>query len=48
MASYRARKAGDPGAARALAAAVPGPLSAALGRWYGHLNAERTAREARR
>lgn len=33
MASYRARKSGDPGTARTLAA-VPGPLSAALNRWY--------------
>ena len=47
MASYRARKSGDPDTARMLAAAVPGPLSAALNRWYGHLDAERTARKAR-
>jgi thymidylate synthase len=48
MASYRARKSGDHDAARALAAAVPGPLSSALSRWYGHLDAEHTAREVRR
>lgn len=48
MASYRARKSGDRAAARVLAAAVPGPLTAALGRWYAHLDAERAEREARR
>lgn len=47
MASYRARKSGDPGTARTLAD-VPGPLSAALNRWYGYLDAGRAAREARR
>jgi hypothetical protein len=46
MASYRARKSGDPGAARALAG-VPGPLAAALNRWYRYLDAGRAAREAR-
>ena len=46
MASYRARKSGDPGTARTLAA-VPGPLSAALNRWYRYLDAGRAAREAR-
>jgi thymidylate synthase len=48
MASYRARKSGDQDKARAFMALVPGPLSAALGRWYSHLDAQRTAREARR
>jgi thymidylate synthase len=48
MASYRARKSGDRDAARSLTLAVPGPLSAALGRWYGHLDAEHAAREAQR
>jgi len=46
MASYRARKSGDPGTARALAD-VPGPLAAALNRWYRYLDAGRAAREAR-
>jgi thymidylate synthase len=47
MASYRARKSGDPGTARTLAD-VPGPLAAALNRWYSHLDAGRATREARR
>ena len=47
MASYRARKSGDPGTARTLAA-TPGLLSAALNRWYSHLDAGRASREARR
>ena len=47
MASYRARKSGDPGTARTLAD-VPGPLAAALNRWYRYLDAGRAAREARR
>jgi hypothetical protein len=46
MASYRARKSGDPGTARTLAD-IPGPLSAALNRWYSHLDADRAAREVR-
>lgn len=46
MASYRARKSGDPGTARTLAD-VPGPLAAALNRWYRYLDAGRAAREAR-
>ena len=46
MASYRARKSGDPGAARTLAD-VPGPLAAALNRWYRYLDAGHAAREAR-
>ncbi len=46
MASYRARKSGDPGTARTLAA-VPGPLSAALNRWYSYLDAGRAVKEAR-
>ena len=37
---------GDPCTARTLAA-VPGPLSAALNRWYSYLDAGRAAREAR-
>ena len=48
MASYRARKSGDQDAARAFMALIPGTLSAALGRWYSHLDAQRTVREARR
>ena len=47
MASYRARKSGDPSTARTLAAGS-GALSAALNRWYGYLDAGRAAREARR
>ena len=47
MASYRARKSGDPSTARTLAA-VPGPLSAALNRWYSYLDAGRAVKEARR
>ena len=47
MASYRARKSGDPGTARTLAD-VPGPLAAALNRWYRYLDAGRAAREAHR
>lgn len=48
MASYRARKSGDRETARAITAACPGPLSAALGRWYGHLDSVRTLRQAPR
>jgi thymidylate synthase len=48
MASYRARKAGDRDAALSLAGAVPGPLSAALGRWYAYLDAEHAAKQAQR
>jgi hypothetical protein len=48
MASYRARKSGDADTARTLAAVVPGPLSAALTRWYAHLDAGRMMKEALR
>ena len=48
LASYRARKAGDPEAARALAASHGGPLAQALGRWYDRLDRDRQLREARR
>jgi thymidylate synthase len=48
MASYRARKSGDRDAARALAAVCPGPVSAALSRWYGHLDSGRPLKEAQR
>jgi len=41
LASYRARKAGDHHAARAAAASSPGPLAAALCRWYSHLDRDR-------
>ena len=37
-ASYRARKAGDPDAADAIAASHDGPLAIALRRWYQHID----------
>ena len=45
MASYRARKAGDRGTAGALAASHPGPLAAALTRWYDRLDQGTRLRE---
>jgi thymidylate synthase len=47
LTSYRARKAGDHHAASATAARSPGPLAAALCRWYDHLDRDRLpSREA--
>lgn len=43
LASYRARKAGDHHAARIAAASSPGPLAAALCRWYDRLDRDRLA-----
>ena len=40
LASYRARKGGDPEAAR-LIAGRRGPLAGALGRWYDRLDRDR-------
>jgi thymidylate synthase len=40
MSSYRTRKAGDHPAAQSLAASHPGPMAAALSRWYGHLDTD--------
>jgi thymidylate synthase len=49
LASYRTRKAGDHHTARATVASSPGPLAAALYRWYDRLDRDRqSAREALR
>ena len=41
LASYRARKTGDRNTADAIAASQPGPIAAALTRWYAHLDRNR-------
>jgi thymidylate synthase len=45
LASYRARKAGNPEAADAIAASHDGPLAAALRRWYEHTSHDRQRAE---